>query len=65
MSRERRWHRVAISAFAVAALTGFPASAAWAGSVDGTLSGTTLSGDVVTTSLSLPPSAAGGAIDAS
>jgi tight adherence protein B len=60
-----RWRRVAICAFAVAALTGFPAVAAWAGSVDGTLSGTTIKGDVLTTSLELPASAAGGAIDAS
>jgi tight adherence protein B len=45
-------------------MTGIPAASASAGSVEGTLSGTNVSGDVLTTTLSLPVSVADGAIDA-
>jgi len=61
----RRWRRFAFGALTAALLTGLPAATASAGSVDGTLSGTTVSGDVLTTSLSLPASAADGVIDSS
>jgi tight adherence protein B len=57
--------RVALAVVALVALLNVPLSSAAAVTVDGTLSGTTIDGDVLTTSLSLPAAAAGSAIDGS
>ncbi|HET8614529.1 MAG TPA: VWA domain-containing protein [Actinomycetales bacterium] len=54
-----RWRHLALAVMALAALGAVTMSTAAAASTEGTLSGTTIKGDVVTTLLSLPPSTVG------
>jgi tight adherence protein B len=65
VSVAQRLRRIALAVVSLVAVVSLPVPSATASTIDGTLSGTTISGDVVTTSLSLPASAAGSAIDRS
>jgi tight adherence protein B len=60
-----RLRRLSLASLSLIALASLPALSAAAATIDGTLSGTTVTGGVLTTSLRLPASAAGDAIDSS